>query len=184
MKNLSLIIIVIFVTAYNSIGQNRFNLGAGYFGNTLTYPGLVLEAEWETNYTGKVSLPLRIDLGFYVHKRYNIGVFTDVNYGFRQYFKSGIYLEESIGVGVLTTFLSNDATYEVNSAGGISETSNFGSVDFMPSVTLGVGYNLTRRSDKTNLIWLRPKIFWQYPHKTTSTYNPGIQVGYTYTLSR
>lgn len=178
------ILIIIAVAAYSSaIGQSNFNVGAGYFGHTVTYPGFVIEAEWESILTDKASIPLKVDLGTYFHKRYHIGVFADVNYGFRQYFKSGFYLEESIGVGVLMSYLSNDATYEVTDAGEVKETSGFSSVDFMPSITLGLGYNVTKNREVANYIWLRPKLFWQYPHKTTSTYNIALQVGYSHTIS-
>ena len=183
MKSIYITIIVLITAAYNTYAQSNFNVGAGYFGHTASYPGIVLEAEWETNFTPKASLPLRIDVGFYVHKRYHTGIFADVNYGFRQYFKSGIYLEESIGVGVLAAFLSNDGTYEVSETGELSEVSNFSSVDFMPSITLGIGYNLTKEKERSNIIWVRPKLFWQYPHKTTSTYNGAVQIGYSRTIS-
>ena len=183
MKSIYNILIVVVISVSGASAQSNFNIGAGYFGHTLSYPGVVLEAEWESVLTEKASIPLRVDLGFYFHKRYHTGVFTDVNYGFRQYFKSGFYLEESVGVGVLISFLSNDATYEVTDAREVKEISEFSSIDFMPSITLGIGYNITRNRDVANYLWVRPKLFWQYPHKTTSTYNVAVQVGYTRTLN-
>jgi hypothetical protein len=183
MKRTYIVIILIVAGFSSAIGQSKFNIGGGYFGHTASYPGIVIEAEWESIVTEKASIPLRVDLGMYFHKRYHTGVFADVNYGFRQYLKSGFYLEESVGVGVLMSFLSNDATYEVTDAGEVNEISGFSTVDFMPSITLGVGYNVTKNRDVANYVWLRPKLFWQYPHKTTSTYNAAVQVGYTHTLS-
>ena len=183
MKYIYITLIIALISITGAQAQSNFNVGAGYFGHTATYPGIVLEAEWESLVSEKASIPLRVDIGMYFHKRYHTGIFADVNYGFRQYFKSGFYLEESIGVGVLTSFLSNDATYEVNDAGEVKGASGFSSIDFMPSITLGLGYNVTKNRDVANYIWLRPKLFWQYPHKTTSTYNIAVQVGYTHTIS-
>lgn len=184
MKNSLIIIACCFhLTAVLNAQETRLNLGGGYFGNTGTYPGVVLEFESERIYSEKASLPLRVDLGFYTHPRYHSGLFLDVNYGFRRYFHSGFFLEESIGMGILQTFLNNDGTFEVDDSGSVTEASDANPPDFMPSVTLGMGYNLTNDSGSSNLIWLRPKIYWQFPHKTSSQYYAAIQIGYTHTIS-
>ncbi|MDX1446574.1 hypothetical protein [Lishizhenia sp.] len=162
--------------------QVQQNVGVGYFGNTVTYPGLVLEYGLEKMFTAQASLPLRLDVGFYHHKRYNTGVFADVNLGFRRYYASGLFLEESIGVGWMSTFVASDEVFSINDAGELEEASRYASTDVMPSITLGIGYDLTRKSAAKHLIWLRPKIFWQFPHKTTSFYSVALQVGYTYHL--
>ena len=53
----------------------------------------------------------------------------------------------------------------------------------MPSLTLGIGYNLTDKSENTsNLIWLRPKLSWEYPHKTTASFSPALQIGFTHQI--
>ena len=165
-----------------SFAQTNLNVGGGYFGHTITHPGVVLEFEIEKRYSEKASLPLRVDLGFYSHPRNHYGLFLDFNFGFRQYFKSGLFLEESIGIGILETILNSDGVYEVDQEGTVSKASRFNEPDLMPSITFGIGYNLTKGSEKQNLIWLRPKIFWQYPHKTTSTFNPALQFGFTHQL--
>lgn len=164
--------------------QTNINIGAGYFGHTVTHPGVVLEFEIEKMYSEKASLPIRVDLGFYSHPRNHNGLFLDINAGFRQYFKSGFFLEESIGIGVLGSILNSDGVYKVNDEDEILEASRFNKPDLIPSITFGIGYNLSKQSNKQSLIWLRPKIFWQYPHKTTSTFNPVIQFGFTHTLNK
>ena len=165
-----------------TFGQTRLNVGGGYFGHTLSYPGIVLEAELEKMFSENASIPIRTDLGFYVHPRNQYGIFFDLNAGFRQYFNSGLFVEESIGAGFLQAFLHSDGVYEVDDEGVVSEGSRSIPMDFMPSFTLGIGYNLSQGSGKQNLIWLRPKIFWQLPHKRLSTYNFALQVGYTHTI--
>jgi hypothetical protein len=160
--------------------QTHLNLGAGYFGHFATHPGLVLEGELETMYSEKASLPLRVDLGFYSHPRYHDGIFLDVNYGFRRYFQSGLFLEQSIGIGLLQTRINSDAVYNVDDSGNATETGRFYAPDIMPSLTLGIGYQLSAQ----NKIWLRPKLFWQVPHKTSSNYHVAVQIGFTHQLSK
>lgn len=182
MKKLYILVLSLFVLSLGAGAQTHLNIGGGYFGQTLTYPGLVIEAELEHMFSEKASLPIRLDLGLYVHPRHSYGLFLDVNAGFRRYYKSGIFLEESIGVGVLQSFLHSDAVYKVDDSGEVSNASRTIPVDFMPSLTLGIGYNLTKGSGKQNLLWLRPKIYWQIPHKTMSTYNFAVQVGFTHAI--
>ena len=183
MKNIFLIIALLITGINLSFSQTNKNVGAGYFGHTGTHPGVVLEYEIEKMYSKKASLPIRADIGVYSHPRNHVGLFVDLNVGFRRYFKSGIFLEESIGIGALGTFLNSDGVFKVDDIGNVSDGSRFIAVDLMPSLTLGIGFDLTKNRDRKTLIWLRPKIFWQYPHKTTSTFHPAIQLGLTYKLS-
>jgi hypothetical protein len=164
--------------------QSRLNMGGGYFGQTITHPGIVFEIEYETNVSTNMSLPLRLDLGFYHHPRNHDGLFFDVNYGLRRYFKSGLFLEESIGIGVLGSAI-NTNVFSVDHNGIVSEGSKLNPLQFMPSLTLGIGYNLSNKNKESlNLIWLRPKILWQYPHKTTASFSPAIQIGFTHQIMR
>ena len=173
------VIISISGTAFS---QTHMNLGAGYFGQTVTYPGIVLEFEMEKMHSDKASLPFRVDLGVYVHPRNHYGLFADVNFGFRRYFHSGLFLEEAIGLGVLQSIVHSDGVFQVDENGNVSEGSGAYSPDLMPSLTLGIVYNLTQSKGKQNLIWVRPKLYWQFPHKTTALYNPALQVGFTHTI--
>jgi hypothetical protein len=182
MKSITLIIFILLSFSMAARAQTRLNLGGGYFGQTVTHPGLVLGFELEHSYSERASLPIRFDLGAYVHPRSHYGLFLDANVGFRQYFNSGFFVEEGIGAGIFQSWLHSDQVYEVDDTGAVTETSRINPPDFMPSLTLGLGYNLTRDSEKRNLIWLRPKLYWQVPHKTTATYNFALQVGFTRTL--
>ena len=177
---ISILLVSLFSVTYS---QTNLNIGGGYFGHTVTHPGVVVEFELEKMYSEKASIPIRMDMGFYSHPRNHNGLFLDLNIGFRRYYKSGLFLEESIGVGVLQRILNADGVFEVDAEGNVTEVSRFDAPDFMPSLTLGIGYNLTKNKETQNLIWLRPKIFWQYPHKTSSTFNPAVQVGFTHELS-
>jgi len=183
MKKLYCTLTVLIALSGASHAQTNMNIGGGYFGHTLTHPGIVLEFELEKMFSEKASMPLRLDAGFYSHPRNHYGLFVDLNFGFRRYFKSGLFLEESIGIGVLEAIINSDGVYSVDDNGNVSEASRFNPPDLVPSITLGIGYNLTKNSGRQNLVWFRPKIYWQYPHKTSSTFNPAIQVGFTHTIN-
>lgn len=163
--------------------QTHVNVGGGYYGKQATYPGLVLEAEMEHMFSEYASLPIRLNAGFNVHPRHSTSLFLDLNAGFRRYFKSGLFLEESVGLGAMESIMHSDAVYEVDESINVTEVSRTTPLSFMPSLTLGIGYNLTQGSGKQNLIWLRPKIYWLVPHKTISTYSFALQVGFTHTIN-
>ena len=87
-----------------------------------------------------------------------------------------------MGVGALQTFLHTDAVYQVDDSGRVTEGSTRNPVDFMPAVALGMGYNLSKGKEGRNLIWVRPKLFFQMPHKSFTNYHVALQVGYTRTI--
>ena len=182
MKKTYIIIAVLFAFIASGYSQSNTKIGAGYYGHMGTHPGIVLELEKEQMFTEKASIPVRINLGFYSHKRNHNALFLDINYGFRQYFKSGIFLEESVGFGALASTLNSDGTYEVDESGMAYEVSSLNQPDLMASIILGIGYNLSKNSDQKNLIWLRPKLTWQFPHKLSSLYTPTIQIGFTHQI--
>ena len=182
MKKIYFMLAMLVALSAATSGQTRINAGGGYFGHTASHPGIVLELEFEKMYTEKASLPLRLDAGFYSHPRNHNGLFIDISYGFRRYFRSGLFLEESIGIGVLQSILNSDGVYQVDDNGNVSDASRFNPLDLMPSITLGIGYNLAKDGERQTLVWFRPKIFWQYPHKTSSTFTPAVQAGFTHTI--
>ena len=168
--------------AGGSFAQKHFNVSGGYFGHTLSHPGLVIEAEWEHMYNDRVSLPLYVGAGVYVHPRNHYGTFLEAGTGFRQYTRSGLFFEERLALGVLQTFLHSDAVYEVDESGLVSQGSRSNPPDFMPSISLGFGYNFSQGEGKQNLLWIRPKLFFQMPHKTFANYHMAVQVGFTHSL--
>jgi len=178
MKKFVIITLVLVAAAMTSKAQTNIRLGGGYFGKTLTYPGVVLDVELEEQVSEKQSMVLRMDLGYFVHKRAFHGLFMDVGYGFRRIFKSGLYLEQLIGVGGLQTFLNADEVYEAGPDGTIKTGNRWGNLDFSPSFQPGVGFHFPGKSS----VWIRPKLFWQIPHKTSSAYNVALQVGYSVKL--
>lgn len=177
-----LITVGLLLAAIPSLAQTFQNVGAGYFGHIITHPGFVLEYEIEHRPHEKLAIPLRFDMGFYRHQRNHKGLFLDANIGFRRYFGSGVIVEQSVGLGILKTYLDGDAYYTVDEQGNVSTTSPGNPLNFAPSFTLGLGYNFSKGRDQLNYLWVRPKLFWQVPVKTTAAIHPALQIGFTHTL--
>lgn len=54
-----------------------------------------------------------------------------------------------------------------------------GRMGMTPSVTLGVGYNLTAKKGTQNMIWIRPKIYWNLAFTSLDTPYAQVQFGFT-----
>ena len=66
--------------------------------------------------------------------------------------------------------------------GSVAKVSGFANIDFMPSIQLGVGYNLGAKDQQTHCLWLKPKIFWQLPFNNLALPHLAVQAGYTLNL--
>jgi hypothetical protein len=53
---------------------------------------------------------------------------------------------------------------------------------FMPSVTVGAGYNLAAENEASRLIWIRPKVYWDLGFRGLELPYFALQVGYTHTF--
>lgn len=179
-KRIVLSIILLAGVAAFSHAQSHLSAGIGYFGENGINPGVVLEFEFEKMHSEKFSLPLRTDLGIYFKEDYS-AFFLDIHKGFRTYFKSGLFLEQSIGVGLVGKNYQTNYWYIDKYANNVPH-GNGTVLGFMPSVTFGIGYDISREKDGKNLIWLRPKVYWDLGFRGIYLPYSAIQVGYTHTF--
>ncbi len=173
---------ILLLISLSANAQTKLNLGGGYFGENITYPGMIAEFEYEKFHTGKFSTPLKIDIGFYNHPRSHSALLIDLHEGFRMYTKNQRwYFEQSIGLGAMLSFYNEDI-WHVDETGNVARVSSFANVDFMPSVTFGCGFNLTPNNETAHFIWIRPKLFWQLPYNNLATVHTALMIGYSYNL--
>ncbi|MFY0688254.1 MAG: hypothetical protein JXQ90_13865 [Cyclobacteriaceae bacterium] len=180
MKKIILTTTVILITLASQ-AQIKLNLGGGYYGETLTYPGVILQLEREVHQSEKFSTPMMVDLGFYNHPRSHSAVFTDVLFGTRRYFENRLFIEHYLGVGVMLTRYS-DEVWTVTEEGDPRYISNWANADLSPSITLGIGYDFSNDQALNRQIWLRPKMNWQLPFNGLANPHIAIQFGFSYTL--
>lgn len=162
--------------------SSKLRVGGAYFGENLTRPGFVLEFEYEKTYTPQFSLPLKANLGYQLHKDYH-SWFLDVHKGFRKYFGSGSFLEQSVGAGIILKSYGTEMWYIDEYFNGIPH-GNKPVLGFMPSVSVGAGYDLSRDKDGTGLLWIRPKIYWDLGFRKLHQPYFALQLGYTHTFKR
>ena len=180
MKKIILILILVAGIASFAYGQTHLNAGLGYYGENFVNPGFVLEFEYEKMRTEDFSLPLRGDLGYFSTPDYN--AFTiDIHKGFRKYFASGLVVEQSLGLGVIAKKYMTDYWYNDQFFNSIphGNTLVWG---FMPSVTAGLGYNFSKNKEGTDLLWIRPKVYWDLGFRELHLPYFALQIGFTHTF--
>jgi len=180
MKRTILIIVTIAGIHLAASAQVRLNGGIGYYGENVTNPGVILEFEYERFFAESFSLPLRGDIGFHINPEYNAYT-IDIHKGFRKYFKSGLFLEQSLGLGVIAKSYKGNYWYSDEYANSIPH-GNETVWGFMPSVTLGIGYDLSKEKEGSDLIWIRPKVYWDLGFRGLYLPYTALQIGYTHTF--
>ena len=164
-----------------SFGQYSLNAGLGYFVPNNGKLGMVAEFEYEKYFSESFSLPLRADLGYYITPDYQT-LFLEVHKGFRQYFKSGFFAEQSLGIGVLSNFYTIESIWYYDEFGNVTRYNDGLNPGISPSVTLGAGYNLTHQKGTKNLLWVRPKVFWNLGFRGLNTPYFALQAGFTHSF--
>ncbi|HEX8349305.1 MAG TPA: hypothetical protein VF598_05045 [Hymenobacter sp.] len=176
---LILLVCTIFPGAAQAQETGRAAVTVGYFGETITHPGLFAGYEHNLRPQKRYQLLLAATLGGYVHRRNHAGLFSEVGLGQRLHFRSGFFLEQSIGIGYLHTFLNGGPIYEVNDKGEVSESKNLGRPHLMPSISLGFGWNVAHSEKLPLLVFIRPRAFWQYPFNRYALPHLALQAGIT-----
>ena len=179
MKRVTILICFLFYSLF-AVAQKRVNAGIGYFGENISNPGIVLEFEYEKMHALDYSIPIRSDLGFHSNSDFNAITF-DVHTGFRKYFESGLSLEQSIGVGLIAKNFKTDMWFFDHYGYNIPHGGKT-VVGFMPSVTMGAGYNIAKKKDGIDLIWIRPKVYWDLGFRPLNLPYWALQIGFTHTF--
>ncbi len=160
----------------------RFGIDVGYFGDFLTHPGAVIRGDFVLG-RGVHRLVIAAELGSYGHPGDDIGLFLGASVGYRVVSRFGLFGEAAAGAGWLQTFVEGDL-YQRAPDGSVATIHDGGHAAFMPSLSLSAGWDLSRRSSLPLAIYLRPRVFWQYPENTQWLLHAGVEVGLTWWLGR
>ncbi|MEZ4850879.1 MAG: hypothetical protein R3B93_20125 [Bacteroidia bacterium] len=164
---------------FGGYSQNRMSLEVGYYGNRISQPGATIGFEYDKSFTGDFSSPLRLNIGFFKGPEYNV-LFLEVHKGFRKKMDSGLFLEQSIGVGAVANFFTLESMWYSDPVSGsifrYKEGANWG---ISPSVTVGAGYS---PKNSPHSFWIRPKVYWNFFIRGLQHPYGALQIGYSYTF--
>ncbi|NVO20748.1 MAG: hypothetical protein HXX13_13690 [Bacteroidetes bacterium] len=199
MKRILLLIIII--TAVNYIEaqdshENNHKLIKGcsisYFGQGFSHYGVKIGREYPLWTKEKIKIKKNLkeiqknklifitgNIGCFIHKRNNVGIFVNSEIGYRKTHKRGFKNEFLFGLGYLHTFLQGD-TYEVNDNGSVKKVFLAGRSSLMTSLSCGIGYDFDYYYHKHFSLILKPGFFVQYPFNTAFAARTTIELGFFY----
>lgn len=162
-------------------GQSSLNGEISYFTGIPRSNGGAVGLEYEKYHTENLSLPLKAEAGFFVKPDYN-SLIIEIHKGFRRYFDSGFFFEQSIGLGLTAHFYKVESIWYHNTyeyGGRYKDGANWG---ITPSIKAGAGYNLSHKKDGLTLIWIRPKVYWNLGTMQLNMPYAAVQIGFTHQL--
>jgi len=169
-------------TFFPGISQTNLNLGIAYSGEGPGNAGIVGTYEIEKFQAESFSLPLRVDLGYFSTADYQV-VSLELLKGFRKYFPSGLFVEQSIGIGLMSTYYDVDNIFYYDEYANTIRYNEGANLGFMPSIDLGIGYKLNKDRKSQNMIWVRPKLFWNLGFRGLPFPYSTVQIGFSHTLN-
>lgn len=181
MKQLILISILLIAISSSTKAQREFKLGIGYFGDNVILPGALLQFEYEKYASESFSMPIQANLVYHAHPDFH-SFMIDINKGFRKYFNNDYFIEQSLGIGVAAKNFHEQSYWYMDQREAVYIHGNKTVFGLMPSVTLGLGYDLSKAKDHSSLLWVRPKIFWDLGYRPLHLPNAALQIGYSLTL--
>src|SRR5690554_679529 len=159
----------------------RHGVHVAYLGETLTHPGLSIGYEKYLNEDSKFQVFIRANIGFYHHYRNNNTYMFTLETGFRRNFSSGLFLEQSLGVGYFYRQIHGDGQFTVNENGSIVEKGSLGN-SFLPFVAnVGLGYHFQTKKAQISP-FLRPNFYWKMPFNETSNMQMTVMAGILYSF--
>ena len=109
----------------------RHAVHVAYLGEMISHPGLSIGYEKFLNDESRFQIFMRANVGFYHHYRNNNTYMLTLETGYRRNFKSGWFLEQSLGLGYFYRQIHSDGQFAVNENGSIVEKKSLGN-SFLP----------------------------------------------------
>jgi hypothetical protein len=163
--------------------ENKLKISAGYFGETLSHLGVILGIEHCPYGNDRYQFLWGTNIGGYVHVRNNTSIFIREHWGQRITFKSGVFIDQFIGLGYLHHFSSGGKIFDILPNGAVVNIPNSGRPMIMPSVSVGTGYNIMRSTGINLQIYFRPELFWKAPFNGYYLTHFALNAGFLFKLN-
>lgn len=144
-----------------------FNEGIGFplktFYSTPAHPGLTLGTEFYYSYSPGFAFFQTAMLGWYRHHPLHQGWLVMTETGWRWTFPFAMTAEVLLGIGYLRTY-QDGALYALGPDGNFEKTDDPGLDRFMPSLSLGLGYDFRRSRLLPVVLFVRYMFFLEVPY--------------------
>lgn len=118
------------------------------------YPGLAVGTEFYFIKRPKSKLFQTAEIGGFLNKNQGSALYFNSNLTYRYTTKFGLMTEIGLGLGYFHGFHRSD-TYEQEASGEFTKVKDGGIGSLSSNLTLGIGYDLSKKSDKNWMPFLR-----------------------------
>jgi hypothetical protein len=153
-----------------------------YFGELVLHPGMAAGMEYTLVQNQKVAIHWDASLGGYWHRWNHTAAFLKTSVGSR--FAMGpAFADVNLGVGYMHSWAAG-VLYQRAEDGGVELASNKGNSHFMPGVSILLGWNGGRRTNRSWMIYIGPEVYLQSAFNHTFLPHVAARVGFTYKLKQ
>jgi len=127
-------------------------------------PQLSVGTELALNKSQKHQIIAASSLGFIRNQVIGNTIMLDIDLGYRYLHKSGVYIETSLGLGVLDQFHPRDIYVQSEVDGTYDKVSDKGTFASLIGNKMGIGYDFSKRSELPFRLDLSHHFFIQSPY--------------------
>jgi hypothetical protein len=181
MRQKTIFTILFLLIAFGIKAQTVKTIGGGIFTEGNGRYGALLEIEREKKFTEEFSLPCKLDISYFSSSDYNYWA-VEIRQDFRRYFKSGLFCEQGVGLGILANYFNPDIYFYSDKYMSSLINDKKAKIGVQPLVTCGIGYNFSKDKNALNAIWIRPKIYWNLKIRGLHLPYCAVQIGFSHSL--
>jgi hypothetical protein len=120
-----------------------------------------------------------LNIGFYHHETFHTNLYLLAERQLRRQYANGLFFEFAPGVGYSRTFLGG-TTYQVSDNGTVSTKTLAGYNYLMLSLSGGVGYDFSKKTETPVKAYLKPSLFFLTPSNSFIYVRPTVELGIIY----
>lgn len=162
------------------IQDKKISIKVDYFGELGLHPGGSLGIDYTISTKKWVTIHWDTEIGGYWHRWNHSALFTKTSIGARFPIWS-LFVDINLGAGYMHSFLAGDV-YQRAAGGGIEKAPNTGRPHFMPTCSLLLGWDGTRKSDLPWKIHLGIEAYYQSGFNHIFLPHVAAKVGVSYLL--
>jgi hypothetical protein len=149
-----------------------------YFGELVLHPGLSLGIDYTLARKNWVSIHWDSEMGGYWHKWNNTALFLKTSIGGRFPIRS-LFVDLNLGAGYMHSFAAG-TIYQKSSEGGVEKAANWGHPHFMPTSSLLIGWDGTRKMKLPWTFHIGAEAYLQSSFNHIFLPHAAVKVGFTY----
>ena len=147
----------------NGTSQNqKIGFSIGYYGYKINNVGLQLGIEKYLATTNNFQIIWSSYFQFYTQKEKQTAIALNTRIGQRYNTNFGLILETHLGLGIQETFYKIKG-YDLTSNPIREISSKINKTSAMPNISLGIGYDFSKKTKLPLVYYLRTNISWLYP---------------------